>query len=137
MYEDEDKFQFCSLESEGVQAIQPSIEVARLWHSAGSGGRGRKRKQKNRLLKHDVLDDDEGEDYFAFQAKPTKSTKSSFKDLGDQVLTKAFIEGVPEQARNAEFAEHRASLHRELKKSFPKWMHQMQYIHKLLLQQRM
>jgi hypothetical protein len=125
MDHDEEKFQFCSLESEGVQAIQPSIEVVRQWHSEGNG-KGRKRK-KNTLQPQLGVDDDEGEDYFAFQAKPSKTTKSSFKDLSDKVLIKAFIEGVPEQARNTEYAEHRALLHKELKKSFPKWMHQIQY----------
>ncbi|ELR13629.1 origin recognition complex2, putative [Acanthamoeba castellanii str. Neff] len=123
MDHDEERFQFCSLESEGVQAIQPSIEVVRQWHSEGNG-KGRKRK-KNTQPQLGV-DDDEGEDYFAFQAKPSKTTKSSFKDLSDKVLIKAFIEGVPEQARNTEYAEHRALLHKELKKSFPKWMHQIQ-----------
>jgi hypothetical protein len=124
MAREEKLFQFCSSKDPDVRQILPSVEVCRQWLQTESRDvRPHKRKKQIRLLD----DDDEGEDFFAFHAKPSKATKSSFSDLPDEVLHKAFIEGVGEGTRNREYEEHRALLYRQITLSFPKWMLQIQY----------
>lgn len=133
--DEQDLFQFCSSEDDGVQTIAATFEVCRMWlgqlhngkpQEAAEGQKMAKKRRRNEM----GFEDDEAEDYFLFHSRPAKTTRASLAQLPSEVLHRAFnaTEGdALGENRNPAFAEHRRLRYQRLTHSFEKWMLQLQY----------